>query len=78
MKVYIGMSKTLASFPLKFCWQLIVVGISLIVIGLSIIFQITSISSSTLPLLIAIITGGMRLFIKFYLNSLRVIWVQIH
>lgn len=52
------MSKTFASYPAKFRWQLIVIGISLLAIGLSIIFRFTSISSPDLPLLMAIIIGG--------------------
>ncbi len=44
------------SFKLR--WQLIIVGISLIAIIVSILFQVTSISSPDLPLLLAIILGG--------------------
>lgn len=50
--------KPLSSTPLKLRWQLIIVGISLVAIVLSILFQITSISSPDLPLLMAIILGG--------------------
>lgn len=52
------MLKCLLNFPIKFHWQLLTIGISLIAIFLSILFQITQIASPTLPLLIAIIMGG--------------------
>lgn len=65
------MSKTLASFPTKFHWQLIVVGISLLAIFLSIIFRITSISSPALPLLIAIIVGGVPSFFQILLKLIK-------
>jgi len=65
------MSKTLASFPLKFRWQLIVIGISLLAIGLSIIFRITSISSPTIPLLIAIIIGGIPSILQILLKLIK-------
>lgn len=50
--------KSLPSVSLKLRWQLIIVAISLVAIVLSILFRITVISSPDLPLLIAIILGG--------------------
>lgn len=63
--------KTLPPVPLKFRWQLIIVGISLAAIVLSILFRITSISSSDLPLLIAIILGGVPSCIYILLKLLK-------
>lgn len=63
--------KSLPSLPLKFRWQLIVVGISLIAIALSVIFHITSISSPDSPLLIAIIFGGIPSFFYILLKLLK-------
>lgn len=65
------MSKMLANFPVKFRWQLIVIGISLLAIGLSIIFQITSISSPALPLVIAIIIGGIPSVFQILLKLIK-------
>lgn len=65
------MPKTIANFPVKFRWQLIVIGISLLAIGLSIIFQITLISSPTLPLLIAIIIGGIPSVVQILLKLIK-------
>lgn len=65
------MPKTLASFPLKFHWQLIVICISLLAIGLSIIFRSTSILSPTLPLLIVIIIGGIPSVFQIVLKLIK-------
>lgn len=61
--------KVLQPIPYKLRWQLIIVIISLIAICISVLFQITSIASSDLPLLIAIILGGVPscLYILFKL-----------
>ncbi len=65
------MSKIVANFPLKFRWQLIVIGISLLAIGLSIIFQMTSFLSPTLPLLIAIFIGGIPSIFQILFKLMR-------
>lgn len=59
------------SAPLKFRWQLILVAISLIAIMLSLVFQITSIISPNIPLLIAIIIGGIPCVIQIILKLLN-------
>jgi len=59
----------LPSAPLKFRWQLMIVVISFTAILISIVFSITSLGSPDLPLLIAIIFGGIPslLYILFKL-----------
>lgn len=51
--------KSLAPLSLKLRWQIIIVGISLAAIVFSALFRMTSISSPSLPLLVAIILGGL-------------------
>lgn len=63
--------KSLPLVPLKFRWQLIIVVISLLAIILSVLFQITPILSPDLPLLIAIIFGGIPSFIYILLKLLK-------
>lgn len=63
--------KPLSSTPAKLRWQLIIVGISLAAIVLSILFQITSISSPDLPLLMAIILGGIPSCIFILLKLIK-------
>lgn len=50
--------KSFSFFSFKPRWQLIIVGISLIAIALSFLFQMTAIPSPDFPLFIAIILGG--------------------
>lgn len=64
------MSK-LTSFPLKFRWQLIIVVVSLIAILISSLFYFTSISSPEIPLLIAIIIGGIPSIFHIILKLLK-------
>lgn len=45
-------------FPIKFYWQLFIISIALIAIFLSIIFQTTTTLSPNMPLLVAILLGG--------------------
>ena len=52
------LQEAMLSVPLKYRWQLIIVGISLISILLSLIFRVTSVLSPDIPLIIAIIIGG--------------------
>lgn len=52
------MSKSRLNFPIKFHWQLFIIIISLISIFLSIVFQAIASLSPNIPLLIAIILGG--------------------
>lgn len=63
--------KSLPPAPLKFRWQLITVGISIAAIVLSVIFRMTSIASPELPLLIAIIFGGIPSFLYIVLKLLK-------
>lgn len=52
------MSQSLSKISLMLRWQFIVVVISLLAIGLSLLLKITAVPLSDLPLLIAIIIGG--------------------
>lgn len=63
--------KSLPSVPTKLRWQLIIVGISFIAIAISILFRLTSISTPELPLLIAIIFGGIPSFFYILLKLLK-------
>ncbi|MFZ2314446.1 MAG: heavy metal translocating P-type ATPase [Gammaproteobacteria bacterium] len=63
--------KSLPSAPLKLRWQLIIVVVSLIAIFSSALFQLTSISSPDLPLLIAIIVGGIPSLFYILLKLLK-------
>src|SRR5690242_11294109 len=63
--------KSLSPVPLKFRWQLIIVGISLAAIALSVLFQLTSILSPDLPLWIAIIFGGLPSIFHILLKLLK-------
>jgi heavy metal translocating P-type ATPase len=63
--------KSLPPITAKSRWQLIVVGISLIALVLSLIFKITSIASPNLPLLIAIILGGIPSTIQILTKLLK-------
>lgn len=63
--------KSLPPMPLKVRWQLIILGIALIAIVLSLLFQITAISSPDLPLLIAIILGGIPSFLYILIKLLK-------
>lgn len=64
------MSK-LPSVPLKFRWQLIIVAVSLIAILLSGLFYFTSIFSPQIPLLIAIIIGGIPSIFHIIIKLLK-------
>ncbi len=46
------------NFPIKFYWQLFIISISLIAIFLSVVFQTTTTLSPNMPLLVAILLGG--------------------
>ena len=61
----------LPSFPLKFRWQLIIVAVSLIAIVVSALFYVTSFSSPDLPLLFAIILGGIPVFFHIIFKLLK-------
>lgn len=63
--------KSLPPVSLKLRWQVIIVGISLAAIALSALFHITSISSANLPLLIAIILGGIPSLLYIILKLFR-------
>jgi heavy metal translocating P-type ATPase len=57
--------------PLRFRWQLLIVGISLLAIALSILLRITSISSPDLPLLIAIVIGGVPSLVHILIRLIK-------
>jgi heavy metal translocating P-type ATPase len=61
----------LPSFPLKFRWQIIIVAVSLIAILVSGIFHVTSTFSPDIPLLIAIIIGGISSIFHIILKLLK-------
>ena len=46
------------NFPIKFYWQLFIISTSLIAIFLSVVFQATTTLSPNMPLLVAILLGG--------------------
>lgn len=52
------MLKFATNFPIKFYWQLFIISIALIAILLSVAFQATTTLSSNMPLLVAILLGG--------------------
>lgn len=60
-----------ANFPVKLRWQLSIIFISLLAIVLSILFQVTSFASPKLPLLIAIIAGGIPAVLQILLKLLK-------
>lgn len=64
------MFKTI-NVPSKFRWQVILVGISLIAIIASLLFKLTSIASPNIPLLVAIIIGGIPSVIQIILKLLK-------
>lgn len=57
--------------PIKLRWQLIIVGITLVAMALSLLFRMTSILSSDLPLLIAILLGGIPSLLFILLKLLK-------
>ncbi|SRR5579883_191409 len=63
--------KLVSKLPLKLRWQLMIIGISLLAIILSIIFQFTKIFSPDFPLLIAIILGGIPSIFYIILKLLK-------
>lgn len=63
--------KKLSPIPLIFRWQLIIALISLAAIALSLIFQFTSIASTDLPLLAAIILGGIPSLFYIFIKLLK-------
>lgn len=65
------MVKIVPSSPIKFHWQLFIIGISLISIFLSILFRATMTLSPNIPLLIAIIVGGIPSFLQILLKLLK-------
>lgn len=64
-------SKLSPNFPIKFRWQLVVTGISLLAIAFSILFQIKPILSPELPLLIVIVVGGIPSVIEILLKLFK-------
>jgi heavy metal translocating P-type ATPase len=65
------MFQALFKAPIKFRWQLLVVGISLVAIGLSLVFRMTSSLSPDFPLWIAIILGGIPSFLYIVVKLLK-------
>lgn len=63
--------KIISSFAAKLNWQLIAIIISLLAIITSIIFGIFSISNPNLPLLIAIILGGIPSFMQILIKLVK-------
>lgn len=61
----------LRSLPSKLRWQLMIISISLIAILISIIFYFTSLFSPDIPLLIAIIIGGIASIFHIILKLLK-------
>lgn len=59
------------NYPHKFHWQLVIIIISLIAIALSILFQFTNISSPNLPLLVAIVLGGLPSIFQILLKLIK-------
>ena len=66
-----GNSKLSPNFPIKFRWQLVVTGISLLAIACSILFQVKPILSPELPLLIVIVVGGIPSVIEILLKLFK-------
>ena len=64
-------SKLSPNFPIKFRWQLVVTGISLLAIAFSILFQVKPILSPELPLLIVIVVGGIPSVIEILLKLFK-------
>lgn len=64
----------LANNPAKFRWQLTIIILSLVAIVLSLLFKITSIPYANLPLLIAIVIGGipsaLQILVKLFKGDL--------
>ena len=63
--------KLLPNLSSKFLWQLIIIGISLLAILLFFIFRIIPISNPNLPLLIAIIIGGVPSIVQIILKLIK-------
>ena len=59
------------NFPIKFHWQLFIISISLISIFLSIAFRATAISSPNIPLLIAILLGGIPSLLQIIMKLIK-------
>lgn len=59
------------NFPIKFHWQLFIISISLISIFLSIAFRATAISSPNIPLLIAILLGGIPSLLQIIVKLMK-------
>src|SRR6185312_2767753 len=59
------------NFPIKFHWQLFIISISLISIFLSITFRATAISSPNIPLLIAILLGGIPSLLQIIMKLIK-------
>lgn len=67
-------SKSLPPLSLKFQWQLIIVGVSLIAIALFIILRIMLVPYADIPLLFVIIFGGIPSFFYILLKLFRGNW----
>lgn len=67
----ISAQKSLLPSSPTFQWQLIIVGVSLTAIVLSFVFRLASILSPDLPLIIAIICGGLPSFLYILLKLLK-------
>lgn len=65
------MLKFIPNFATKFHWQLFIISISFIAIFLSIIFRITATLSPNLPLLFAIIIGGIPSLLQILLKLFK-------
>lgn len=65
------MLKLPPDFPSKFHWQIVIISIALIAIFISLVFRATATLYPTLPLMLAIIFGGIPCFLKIVLKLLK-------